>query len=793
MFDALGRLVARHSVLLVVGWVAAAVLLGLYAPRWDDRSQDDDIHFLPPHCMSVRGHQLLRQAFPHEVFGSKVIFAFERTAEPLVRVDFQVVDRVVARLQEIRAAQPELGLGTITSYQTPLVGQRLLSEDGQCTLVMAAVKTPFLAFKTADAVKHLESQIDPILASFRAKDASSGRLSLTATGPAGIGRDLNDAAYRSLDDTTIATLILVIVTLLLVYRSPVLALVPLATIGVSVWMAMKALAILAFLSDFQVTSVTRIFVVVVLFGAGTDYCLFLISRYREELAQGRRRAEAVRWTLRRVGCALTASAGTVVCGLAMMGFAEFAKLRYTGPAIALSLVVALLASLTLAPALLRLLGKWAFWPKRFARCTAVPANACGSRFWQGMGRQLAARPGLILLGSVVLLAPLAVLGYSVQPVYDFCAELPASAPSKKGMEVIRRHFPEGEIGPLTVLLQSATDWSGPDNRALIARLSSRLAQIDNVNEVRSLTQPLGKPLPFSQKGPEAAPRPRSPLAFLSEGPESMAHALADRAARPYYVSKIPGGHVTRLDVIFRSEPFAAESMHTLERVREAVERETQSAGLDPPVSVEHALYGITALTYDLAEIHEKDRLFVNSLVVAGILLILVGLVRRPLVAVYLLVTVLFSYYVTLGATELLSYGWLESNLGEVDWKVPFFLFTILVAIGEDYNIFLMARVLEESKRHGLRQGTQRALASTGGTITSCGLIMAGTFGTLILCSLVTLVQLGLALGFGVLLDTFVVRPILVPAFLMLIGRKGPAPQPQATPITIEQPALRRSA
>jgi RND superfamily putative drug exporter len=807
MFDALGRLVARHSVLVLLGWSAIALLLGLFAPSWEQRSQDDDIRFLPPECMSVAGHRLLTQAFPQEVFGSKAIFVFERSEQKLAAADFRLIDRVVRKLQEIRQAGPELGLGAIASYQTPLVGQRLLSADGQCTLVMVAIRTPFLAFRTADAVEFLEQELARILSEFEAKDTGPSRLSITTTGPAGIGRDLNDAAYRSLDHTTVATLILVMVTLLLVYRSPVLALVPLVTIGVSVWLSLRLLTVLSLISDFHVTSVTRIFVVVVLFGAGTDYCLFLISRYREELCQGRRRSEAVRCTLKRVGCALTASAGTVVCGLAMMGFAEFEKLRYTGPAIAVSLVLALLASLTLAPALLRLLGKWAFWPKRFSRCSRESRVAgkqrqvgeCGNRFWEWMARQLAARPGLILLTSIFLLAPLAVLGYRVQAVYDFCAELPRTAPSKQGMDGIRRHFPAGEIGPLTVLLRSDKDWSTPENRELVQRLSTELDRVENVIEVRSLTQPLGKPLPFArQTSIDEAGENASPLSLLASGSvaQSVAQSLADRAARPYYVSRIPTGHVTRLDVVFRSEPFANESMRTLERVQEVIEREARNVKRDEhgeSLLTQHAIYGITALTYDLAEVHEKDRCFVNTLVVAGILLILILLVRRPLVAVYLLVTVLFSYFVTLGVTELLSYGWLESNLGQVDWKVPFFLFTILVAIGEDYNIFLMARVMEEEKQHGLRLGTQRALATTGGTITSCGLIMAGTFATLTLCSLVTLVQLGLALSFGVLLDTFVVRPILVPAFLMMLGgRKAPA-LTQPDPVPLSEAALRRSA
>ena len=167
---------------------------------------------------------------------------------------------------------------------------------------------------------------------------------------------------------------------------------------------------------------------------------------------------------------------------------------------------------------------------------------------------------------------------------------------------------------------------------------------------------------------------------------------------------------------------------------------------------------------------EADRTRVDLLVLGGIFLILLVLVRRPWLAAYLLLTVLVSYYATLGATALVGTWWSGRPLGEVDWRVPFFLFTILVAVGEDYNILLISRLLQERKRHGTVEGTRLALARTGGTITSCGLIMAGTFATLMLGGLGTLVQIGFALSFGVLVDTFVVRPFLVPAFAVLVWR-----------------------
>jgi RND superfamily putative drug exporter len=198
----------------------------------------------------------------------------------------------------------------------------------------------------------------------------------------------------------------------------------------------------------------------------------------------------------------------------------------------------------------------------------------------------------------------------------------------------------------------------------------------------------------------------------------------------------------------------------------------------------------------MALVTESDRVRINWLVLAGVFVILLVLVRRLGMATYLLATVLFTYYATLGATALLGTFAGVPVLGLVDWRVPFFLFTILVAVGEDYNILLIMRALRERKRWGAEDGVRRALARTGGTITSCGLIMAGTFATLMLAGLSTLVQVGFALAFGVLLDTFVVRPFLVPAFTVLVWRRQEEPTPVPT-LVLDEPRqevpLRRAA
>jgi RND superfamily putative drug exporter len=776
----LGRFAAAHPWTLCAAWLIGSLCLSWAAPTWDSKAQDDDVRFLPERCPSVRGYQLLKQAFPEEVFASRLIFTLERSDTILQDADFLLVDRCVGDLDQLRHDVPEFQFGKVVSYRDALRGRRLTSQDHCCTLIEVSLGTPYLALQTRAAVDRAEALLRQRV---RAVGANPPRL--LTTGPAGIGRDLTRASADSLDGTTLATVLLVILVLLLVYRAPLLALIPLITIAVSVWVSLHALALMTLIPGVYLVNVSKVFAIVILYGAGTDYCLFLISRYCEELENGRDGPRALSRSVAVVGGALAGSAGTVICGLGLMGFAEFAKVRCAGPAIALSLAVALLASLTLTPALLRLLGQAAFWPRRRA-ASYSPARSQAhtltlshthsptlSRFWDWISRGVVTRPILVWGFAVLCLAPLAVLGFRVGPVYKATSELHPSAGSVQGLAAIQRHFTAGEIGPLTVLLRSSTDWDTPSGREVLAHLSRGFALLPNVAEVRSLTQPLGSPLPVAV--PETRRQSSLRGLFRSLGHDVLSGALdqAQRAARDFYLAELPAStpdrFVTRLDVVFHSDPFAAKSRETLELIETWLETALPSSS-SSLAGVQGDCYGVTVSARDLAQVTEEDRLRVNALALVGVFFILLLLVRRLWIAAYLLLTVLFSYYCTLGATALIGTLWGGRPLGQVDWRVPFFLFTILVAVGEDYNILLITRILQERKRYGAEHGTRRALARTGGTITSCGLIMAGTFATLMLAGLGTLVQIGFALAFGVLLDTFVVRPFLVPAFTLLVWR-----------------------
>jgi RND superfamily putative drug exporter len=781
MFKYLGRFAATYPWLVCAAWVVVGILVSLLAPNWSQFSQDDDIRFLPARCDSVRGYQLLEEAFPQDIFASRVIFAVERE-QGLTDNDLALVEEMAADLNRLRGEEPSLQINRVVSFQEPFIGKRLLSGDRQCTLVQVSLGTPYLATQTRATVNRAEE----VLRRRLSEVADAPRLHVT--GPAGIGRDLTRASANSLESTTLATIILVVVILLVVHRAPLLALVPLVTIAGAVWVALKLLALCTLIPGFYLVNVSQVFAVVMLYGAGTDYCLFLISRYREELAKGEPAPRALSRTVGTVGGALAASAGTVICGLGLMGLAEFAKVRCGGPAIAISLAVALAASLTLAPALLRILGTAVFWPVGAPRREKRPREGV----WGWISRQVLARPVVIFGVSVALLVPLALVGFGVKANYRATGELSRDSGSVEGLAVIQRHFTAGEVGPITVLLESPSDWEGKDGRAVLAHLSQGFARLPNVAEVRSLTQPLGTPL---TEPPPTAVNRSGLLQAVWQKVEQGVSEQVNRSARDFYLAKLPAAgqprNVTRLDVVPSTDPFDPASIETLELIQTWLRRELPRSA--PDFAVRAECFGVTVSARDLAQVTESDRLRINSLVLAAIFVILLGLVRKPWLAAYLLATVLVSYFATLGATTLAAHFWSGRPLGEVDWRVPFFLFTILVAVGEDYNILLVSRALQEKKRHGAAEGMRRALARTGGTITSCGLIMAGTFATLMLAGLNTLVQIGFALAFGVLLDTFVVRPFLVPAFVLWVWQERKPPERPTLRLRHREPTYYRRA
>ena len=381
-------------------------------------------------------------------------------------------------------------------------------------------------------------------------------------------------------------------------------------------------------------------------------------------------------------------------------------------------------------------------------------------------------PVAILSVCLAALVPLAVVGARTRANYNQLADLDPDRPSVIGSKVIRRHFAVGELSPAAALVENRSlDFRSPRGRAAIAEVSRRLEAVDLVAEVRSLTQPVGKPM--------AAQADRGLFGRLAD-------PFVQAAAESRYVSVKPTdpadtNHITRFDIVFKTDPFSEVSLEALTRAYQAIlDAAAPGQPLEGTPALGVGLAGSTSAVNDLRRVTTSDQRKMYVLISLGVYAILVLLLRRPGIGLYLVFTVVLGYLASLGLTDLVFHALHRGPepWGGLDWTVGFFLFVILVAVGEDYNIFLMARVVEEEQKYGVTEGTRRAVAHTGGIISSCGLIMAGTFGAMLTGKLASLRELGFALGIGVLLDTFLVRPILVPAFLVLVDAARPAPTPR---------------
>jgi len=786
-FSRIGEFAARKATVIVVAWVIVLAAALLLAPRWNDVIQNGEFAFLPEDAASRLAESGFRKAFPNDMLASSLVVVVRREngSDGLTDADRAFISNVmIPDLHDIAgvALNPDGSDETsaikgefadlvqdINWFENRRIGDLLVSEDGQATLIVMQLRTEFLDQANAPLVTAVEDYLDRLGRTPADADAASlpGGLEAVVSGSATFGRDMIRESNNSARSTETWTVVLVVLLLLMIYRAPLLAFIPLMTVAIATTLSLSLLAIAARFGLINLFNGIETYVTVVVYGAGVDYCLFLIARYREELDGGATIEESVVLTLTRVGAALTASAGTVMCGIGMMVFAEFGKFQQAGVAITFGLFVCLMAALTLTPAVLRLFGRWAFWPHMPTQSSRADAGFLARTHWLAalqranvlqagwhrVGELLLRRPWAMWLGSVLVLLPFAVAGVALAGYlsYGLMSELPDESASVYGARAVQAHFAAGEVGPVSALIEApgidfAENSFGPEK--MIEELTENIVEHKEelgLYTVRSLSAPKGQ----------------MPKRKLTTRERSVQRKLA----RTAYVSQ-ENTSVTRVDLIFQNDPFSRSSIQEFRTLRDRMPEFLPEELKDAKISY----IGATPKVSDLKDVTDRDQIRIDSLVLIGVYVILVILLRRPGICAYLILSVFYSYLATLGMTFCIFWALDPAGFAGLDWKVPLFLFTILIAVGEDYNIFLMSRIEEEQKRHGLIKGIVVALERTGSIISSCGIIMAGTFSSLLAGSLVGMDQLGLALALGVLLDTFVVRPIMVPAFLILLQR-----------------------
>lgn len=779
MFQLLGKLVTRAWPLLLGGWLVLLAALWAIAPPWDEVAESGQFLYLPKDSPSIRGGKLFRAAFPDQAAGSNLVIVLSRDDEKLIYDDRDFVHHLQRDI--IALANQEGGLADAAGsdrHTSSIVRVQTLDDTGSglflvngyqnATLVIVDLTAEFMdkaAWPTVEAIENL-------LAKLRRENKIPAGLQVATTGGALIGHDIRSAEAKSVHDIHVWTICLVIALLLVIYRAPLLALIPIVTVFVAVEVALDALAIMAQRGLIVLSDTNRIYVTILAYGAGVDYCLFLTARYREELEQGVHPREALANAIGKVGGTVAASAATVICGIAMLALGNFGKYRQAGITIPFGLAIVLCSALTFAPALLRLTGRWAFWPGLPTANGSTPAAASPVRrllsasllhgVWEKVGQALRRRPGAIWLTTVIVLSPLAVVAVRTYDTWDYglAHDVPQDSPSFAGNLSLRHHFPPG-FEPIVALIRNdAVDFTTlqatQQMRSLTARLREQKGEL-KLADIRSIATPLG--ITGTERDIDTG---------LKRIDDPGVYKNMRERALAYYVSHVGPlkKHVTRLELVTVLDPLAQKSISNFKSIK-AVVPEDLPPGL---AGSEIEFTGAQASLLDLQNVTEADLRRIEVAVPVVILAILLLFLREVIASIYLIATVLFSYLVSLGAAYLVFRLLQGPGFLGLDWKVPIFLFTILIAVGEDYNIFLMTRIKEERRQLGPVEGVVAAVIKTGGIISSCGFIMAGTFASLVAGSLIEMKQLGFALAFGVLLDTLVIRPLLVPAFLILLAR-----------------------
>jgi RND superfamily putative drug exporter len=519
-------------------------------------------------------------------------------------------------------------------------------------------------------------------------------LAFHIAGPLGNAAD-SASAFKGIDGTLLyATLAVVIVLLLITYRSPVLWLLPVMSAGVALVAAQGLIYLLA-RHGLTVNAQSAGILLVLVFGAGTDYALLLTARYREELRRHQDRHEAMAVALRRAGPAVIASAGTVIVSLLTLTIAELASTKSLGPVLAIGVVVALAAMMTLLPALLVIFGRWVFWPVKPAYGTGEPTTR---GFWARVGHRIAIRPRLVWVVTAVILGAMALGLTGLKASGLTTAQGFRHTPdSVVGQTVIDQHFPAGAGQPVIVI----------GNQAHAAAL---LAAVKATPGISGVT-----------------------------GTSKAGHAY--------------------LTGTLTTAPDSQAAYNTIDRIRTAVHAVPGANAL---------VGGNTAINLDVKNASAHDRTVIIPVILAVVFLILALLLRALIAPIMLIATVVLSFAAALGVSALVFNH--VFGFGGADTSFPLFVFVFLVALGIDYNIFLMTRVREEAGKYGPRHGALTGLAATGGVITSAGAVLAGTFAALATLPVTFLAELGFAVAFGVLLDTIIVRSVLVTALNLDLGR-----------------------
>ncbi|GAA0945593.1 MMPL family transporter [Actinocorallia libanotica] len=686
MFGRLGNAVVKHPWWTIAAWLVVAVLVIVLSPKLETES--DQSNFLPSKYESLQAAEISAQAFPQTETVSAMIVVTRTDGKPLT-------DQDVAKTTQVAQAlpKPEMVAQIVT-------GPQAVSPNKQ----VQVINVPMTGESLEDQQKQLDAVRD-------LREALPGQLQGSGL-QAKIGGDIaswvdNEESFnRAFAIVGAATFVLIIGLILVIFRAPLAAIIPIVVITVVMEVAMGLIGIASKLMGFSGDDQLQTIILIVLFGIGADYYLFLMFRFRERLRAGDDKRTAMILAVERVGEVISSAAAAVAAAFLVLLLAAFGVFSAWGPSLAIAVVVMAITSLTLIPAIIVLLGAKVFWPSKSWQQEPKASTA------RKVGAFVGAKPLVVALVSGGLLAALASGVLMFKADYDFQAGFPQDTESAKALKDMERGFPVGLTTPVQVYLKS-------------------------------------------ESGADLTPEQLSAFAEAAKGAPGVG------AVQP----PIPGEKtktIARVDLVLKENPLGNDAISLVkDDLRPAVHKAA-------PEGTRAYVGGTTALFADINEVNNRD-LSVILPVAALLIALILALQLRSLVApLYLVPAVLLGFAATIGATVYVFQGLLDKP--GVTFQLPIIMYLFVLAIGTDYNILMTARLREEAREgHDPRRAAALAVEHGGPTVMAAGVILAGTFAVMMLAPVAMMQQMGFGVAIGIMLAAFVMSMFLVPAVTAMLG------------------------
>ena len=687
-------------------WFVITIALSFFAPSSQNQKSAKEGSGLPESSLYEQADKIKNENFSSDEWTPAIlVFTAEKalTEEEIISIS--------ETSQAISEANIEHVTEVLALYQMPpQVIQSFVSEDGTSITLPITIAPDIETEEITKAIDSIKEQVENTIAD---------TLVYKMTGPAAIASDSVKLFEQADIVLIIATVALILVLLIIIYRSPLLAIIPLLACGI-VYLVVDRVLGLAGEAGLFLDAQTLSIMAILLFAAVTDYSLFVFSRFREELKVGHDKYTSMKKAMSKVGEPIFFSGATIIVSVLMLFFASDTAYSNFAPVFAIAVFIIAIGGLTLVPALFALFGKAAFWP--FIPKPGV-AEKSNKKFWGMLGSFVTTYPRIIIAVVTIIMVAFSINVANIQYSFNILKSFPEDMESREGFEILEEKYTPGSLAPTTVLISSESEIESES----LARLAAELEKKEGIESI----------------SPSSEAILQDTSSILSEN-----------------------GEAAQLQMILAEDPYSLEAIETVRKLQENAEKTLQIAGVEDQLSLYFS--GETALQADLQRANDRDTLLVVILVTVFITIML-GLLTRSLVApLYMMGTILLSFFSALGLGMLILEGFF--NIDAMSSRIPLYTFVFLVALGVDYNIMLVSRIKEEIGHFSIKEAVARGVSFTGGVISSAGLILAATFAVLTTQPIMELFIFGFIVALGVIIDTFIVRSMLVPAIIVVLGK-----------------------